>query len=111
MDDGFMKKMLSNMRCGICGKQYGPGRVSVLGRQKELWFLSVYCEACESHGLVAATIKEEKGLERISDLTPEEEAKLGQTYAVGIDDFLDMHNFLKEFDGDFLRLFPPTLDA
>lgn len=111
MDDGFMRKIISNMRCGICGQQYAPGRISILGRQKGLWFLSVYCEACESHGLVAATVREREAQGMASQITDDEVAGLDSGEVVTMDDFLDMHNFLKDFPGDFLRLFSARLDT
>jgi hypothetical protein len=45
-------------------------------------------------------VKEGKIAEIATDLTDTEYERLSQSITVGVDDVLDMHNFLKEFDGD-----------
>ncbi len=102
MDDRFIKKLLSNMKCSVCGRHYEASNINVLGHRDNLWFISVYCPSCKSQGLVAAVVKEGKAPEIISDLT---EAEAGRYSAlVDSDDVLNMHSFLKEFDGDFVSL-------
>jgi hypothetical protein len=54
---------------------------------------------------VAAVIKEGKPPELVTDLTEEEYAKFRDVEMVCADDILDIHNFLKAFDGDFWHLF------
>jgi hypothetical protein len=44
--------------------------------------------------------------EPVSDLTEAEHSLFAGREKVGADDVLDMHSFLKEFDGDFAALFP-----
>ena len=109
MDDKFIKKLLSNMKCGVCGRRYEPGNISVLGHRQDLWFISVFCSSCESQGLVAAVVKEGKLPEVITDLTEEEQSQFST--AVSSDDLIDMHAFLKEFDGDFSTLFPEKAEG
>ena len=106
MDDKFIKKLLSNMKCGTCGHPYEMTNINVLGHREDLWFLSVYCPSCNSQGLVAAVIKEGKSPEIITELTEEERSKFTDAPPVGSDDVLDMHTFLGEFSGDFTSLFP-----
>ncbi|MCL4459587.1 MAG: hypothetical protein M1577_06725 [Chloroflexi bacterium] len=79
--------------------------VRILGHQDDLWFLMIICNHCRSHGLIAALIKEEHITEIVTDLTPREMEKIREAAAIGADDVLDMHEFLQEFDGDFLSLF------
>jgi hypothetical protein len=106
MDESLVKKLMATLKCSVCGQRYEAANVQVLGRREELWFLSVSCLTCHSQGLVAAVIKEGKPQEVITDLTEEEFARLnGQSAVVG-DDVLEIHSFLKDFDGDFSTLFP-----
>ena len=105
MDEGLIKRLVVTIKCGVCGEYYEGKNVKVLGRRDELWFLSVFCPACGSQGLVAAVI-EEGGLPRpIGDLGGAEQAAFRNLGPVSADELLDIHVFLKEFDGDFLRLF------
>jgi len=103
MDDKFIKKLLANMKCGVCGQRYEPANINVLGHREDLWFLSVFCPSCKSQGLVAAVIQEGKLPEVITDLTEEEKSQLREM--VDGDDLVDMHIFLKDFGGDFSALF------
>jgi len=54
---------------------------------------------------VAAVLNEAETPELVTDLTEEEHEKFSEMAAVGADDVLDLHNFLKGFNGDFSRLF------
>jgi len=54
---------------------------------------------------VAAVIKEGKVPEVITDLTEAELDKFKNAGSLTDDEVLDMHNFLKGFDGNFSRLF------
>lgn len=106
MDDKFIKKLLSNMKCGACGQRYETANINILGHREDLWFLSIYCPSCKSHGFVAAVIKEGKLPEIITELTEAERAKFSATPPIDSDDVLDMHNFLEEFGGDLSFLSP-----
>jgi len=54
---------------------------------------------------VAAVIREGQLPELITDLTEEEYDKFREIDAVSDNDLLDIHNFLKDFDGDFSHIF------
>ena len=104
MEEKLIKRLMSSMKCEECGKNYEAYNVDVLGHREDMWFLRVHCATCQTQCLVAAVVKEEKVLEAVNDLT---DAKMGQGHLeeVVVDDVLDMHNFLTDFNGDFLRLF------
>lgn len=92
-------------RCGACGRHYEIGDITILGRQEEVWFLSLVCSQCHTQGLVAALIKEQKPPQIVTDLTGEEMKRLSRTPKITADDVLDMHQFLKDFQGNFSTLF------
>ena len=105
MKEGLIKVLMSSIKCGACGQHYEVGNIDVLGHREELWFLKALCSSCHTQCLVAAVAKEDKVPEVVTDLT---EAELGKSVAAGVvgaDDVLDMHGFLKNFGGDFSRLF------
>ncbi len=105
MDEGLIKRLIATIKCGICGQPYKGKNVRILGHRDDLWFLSVFCPACGSQGLVAAVIKEGQLPHLITDLTEAEQAKFRELEPVDADDLLDIHNFLRSFEGDFARLF------
>lgn len=105
MQERFIKRLLSTIKCSVCGQRYQVANVNILGHYGELWFTSVFCPACGTQALVAAVIKEGKLAEVVTDLTEEEYAKFLDSAPVEMDDVLDIHNFLKGFGGDFSNLF------
>jgi hypothetical protein len=105
MDGEFIKRLITTIKCGVCGQPYEGENVRILGHRDALWFLSVFCPACRSQGLVAAVIKEGQMPRLITDLTETERAKFRELEPVDADDLLDIHSFLEAFDGDFAHLF------
>ena len=105
MEEGLIKRLMASIKCGVCGQGYEVGNINVLGHDEDLWFLSALCPACHARCLVAAVIREDRVPEVITDLTKAELDKFRNVSRVTIDEVLDMHNFLKGFDGDFSRLF------
>lgn len=105
MDEKFIKRLISNMKCAVCGQHYEASNITVLGHKENLWFVNVSCPKCGSQGLVAAAIKEGKAAEVITDLTEAELSKFAGGSPVEADDVLEVHDFLKDFEGDFSALF------
>jgi len=93
------------MKCGACGQRYEVDNIDVLGQQEDLWFLRACCLTCRTQYLVVAVVKEGRAPEVITDLTEAEREKFSSMGMVRGNDILDMHNFLKDFDGDFSWLF------
>ena len=105
MDEGFIKKLLANMKCGICGQPYESSNIHVMGHREDMWFLSVHCLSCKSQGLVAAVIKEGETPEAVPELTTADIEKFASYSPVDSDDVLDIHTFLEGYSGDFSALF------
>ena len=105
MNDGFIKRVVATIKCGVCGERYEGENVKVLGHHNDLWFLSVFCPACGGQGLVAAEIREGELPQPIIDLSETEQVKFRSLGPVSSDELLDIHGFLKDFDGDFSCLF------
>ena len=104
MEEKLIKKLMSSMKCEECGQNYESYNVDVLGHREDMWFLRVHCPMCHTQCLVAAVVKEEKVLEEMNERG---DAEMGEHHheTIVVDDMLDMHNFLTDFDGDFSRLF------
>jgi len=105
IEENIIKEMMTSMKCGVCGQHYEVDNIEVLGHEENLWFLKVLCVACHTQYLAAAVIKEGGAPETITDLTEVELDKFRNMDRPTADEVLDMHNFLKAFDGDFAHLF------
>jgi len=105
MDESLIKRLIASIKCGSCGQNYQEDRIEVVEHNDELWFLKVSCSSCHVGCLVAAIIRENARPEVITDLTEEEAEKFKNLDSIRDEDLLEMHGFLKDFDGDFPRLF------
>jgi len=105
MDHRFVKRLMSSMKCNVCGQRYDMANVNVLGRQDDLWFVKVSCPSCHSDALVAAVIREGETAEVVNEFTQTDYARFRHASVIDMNDVLDTHNFLKDFDGDFSKLF------
>ena len=108
----FLKQLISNIKCVVCSEKYGENDVFIMGRQEDVWMLMVSCPHCQTQGIILAMVKDEEHVEEIiTDLTPEELDRIAQNPAIDIDDVLDVHRFLRDFDGDFRELFKEDLST
>ena len=105
MEDRLVKRLMASIKCGSCGQCYEAHNIEVLGHSEDTWFLRARCSSCHIQCLVVAIIKEERMPEFITDLTKAELDKFSNLDGVEADDVLNMHDFLRGFDGDFSRLF------
>jgi ribosomal protein L44E len=104
MEERVIKRLMTSVKCSSCGESYVTRDVQVIGHNHGLWFISAYCSSCRTHYLLAVTVSRDKA-EIVSDLTEAEFARFSQSRAPTADDILDMHGFLKKFNGDFAQLF------
>ncbi len=105
MEEGLIRRLIASVKCNVCGQHYEIDNIKVLNRHEDLWFLSVFCSACDTRCLVAAVIKQDRAPEVVTDLTEAELDKFRNMDRPTTDEALDMHSFLKGFDGNFSRLF------
>ena len=103
MEERLIKRLMASMKCESCGQHYEVYNIDVLGHREDLWFLRVRCSACHTQCLVAAIVKESRMSEVVTDLSAFELDEFKDN-VIEIDDVLNMHNFLKDFDGNFSRL-------
>ena len=104
MEERLIRRLMASMKCESCGQQYEMYDIDVLGHREDLWFLKVSCPACHTQCLVAVAVRQKRMPVAVTDLTGEETSKFIDGDVVGTDDLLNMHNFLRNFDGDFSRL-------
>ncbi len=104
MEEGLIKRLVASVKCESCGRHYEMCHINVLGHCEDLWFLKLFCSTCQTQCLVAAVIKESKVPEIFGEIAEPGMDKF-QGDVIEIDDLLNMHNFLKDFDGNFSWLF------
>jgi hypothetical protein len=110
-------KLAAQTRCAVCKTPYGREGVQIMGRRGEAWMIAVTCPHCNTEGLLIATVddadtaavevgeQEESRPQIMYDVTYEEWLAFQELPPLGYDDVLDLHLFLKDFDGDFSGLF------
>lgn len=116
-----IKKIVLNRmeRCSVCHHSFAPEDIHIVSRKPDLWTMVVGCNECHSRSFVAAVLGDgdpeqaQLALRKLSEQgsgidASESDLALAEEPAgdpVTVDDVLDMHDFLKQFDGDFHRLF------
>lgn len=98
-------KLLTKLRCVTCGQPYTLRDFTMVDRRTDAWVLSSHCQHCgnSDHVIVVVSLGEQP--EPVTDLTPEEGETSADWEPITSDDVLDIHAFMREFDGDFETLF------
>ena len=104
-------------RCGVCHHVFVADDIHVLSRKPDMWMMVVECTECHARNFVAAVLNDgdaseaQLALRRLSEAATRattirpEAPDAEPRKPVTIDDLLDLHEFLRDFDGDFKRLF------
>lgn len=110
-------ELAAQTQCAVCKTPYGREGIQVMGQRGDSWMIAVTCPNCEAEGLMIATVDKEAehhlsiGREAdpkpkiMFDVTYDEWFAFQKRPPISKDDVLDMHLFLKDFEGDFQRLF------
>ena len=93
----------------LIGSRRGPGgrrevereHRRLAARHDQLWIVSVRCRLCRNQEVFWITPKDFD----VDGIVAAERAKSASQPAITGDDLLDVHQFLKEFDGNFKELF------
>ncbi len=97
--------------CGACQRSYAATDFMIIGHREHLWMVAVQCVGCQHQGFITAVVEghgvEERHAPRASraEFSTEETARIVPQNPVTVDDLLDLHDFLDEFNGDFAGLF------
>lgn len=111
-------------RCVVCHREYEISDITSVQRKPGVWTLMVECEQCHSRNYIAAVTQDgnpEEAMFEVKSLTEQamkdaasHTLRKGDATDSGVPasgepvtagDVLDMHDFLKDFDGNFERLF------
>ena len=97
------KKLIQDIReqipCPQCKKKLNSKNIAILGTAfNEAYFVG-HCKQCPNNVIIHATLGPVRPHRSLKD------ARTPIMKVVDQNDILDMHNFLREFNGDFISLF------
>ncbi len=103
-----VKQLVTSTQCDICGQYYEEDNINILDHYGNTWILKLYCSACHSQILMAASIDEDDSAtnskqERLIDLL-ETEIERFKDIIITADDILDMCEFLNVYSGSLSQL-------
>lgn len=112
----WLRTQLEAYACASCGRTYVASHIRVLAQREDLFFVDLACEGCGAEAVAIVTIETESAegeQVQTSDLGTRRRRRRRspgrgvkeQSPPVTVDDVLSMHLFLRDFDGDFRRLF------
>lgn len=86
LDAAAVNRVVTTVRCPLCGHAFESDDVSVISRHPEEWLLDVVCHTCDTRGWVLAEI---------------EDPYNGPIDQVEVEEW---RRFLRQFHGDFRKL-------
>lgn len=111
----WLRDQLSTFGCAACGRTYLASHIRVLAERDDVFFVDLTCQMCGAQTDAIVTIEVE------ADATPR--AEVGELAETGgwvrrqletsepgadrddgpitADDVIEMHEYLRDFDGDF----------
>jgi hypothetical protein len=107
----WLRTQLTSFGCASCGRPYPSRGIRILAHRDDLYFVDLTCRACGSGAVAIVSIEVDGEQRQLTD--PELQAAIEEvagpaSEAVTPDDVLSMHEFLRDFDGDFRALFTGT---
>lgn len=111
-------------RCVVCHRDFHSEDIHVISRKPDMWTMLVECTDCHARNFVAAVLNDgdprdaQFALRKLSEKAIRDIQESGESAPavielkapmdgepIGAGDVVDMHEFLKEFEGDFRQLF------
>lgn len=107
--ESWLASELASFDCAACGQPYGQGHVRLIAQREELFFVDLSCEHCGSQAVAIVTIQIDgetatlEGGELVrtrSDRHDPGEDDAFDGPPISVDDVLDVHLALEDFEGD-----------
>lgn len=103
----IVKQITENVQCPKCKSTYTEEDIEIIGSLgDEHTFFHTICPGCDAEAVINVALHFEDDM--FPEATLPNLAKLGTAPRKGgitVNEVLDMHNFLKDFKGDFGTLF------
>jgi len=88
--------------CSVCGTNHARSDIRVLGKLDSAWIVRVTCSSCQTAFKLLVVVEEQQAA-----VTPvkEETTRASRRPPMTMDDVIDAHEALRQFDGDVGALF------
>jgi hypothetical protein len=96
-----LREQAKGYDCGVCGANHAGSDIRLLGRLEAAWIVRVTCSRCET----AIKLLVHVDRERASLAPMSERAARVRRPPVSLDEVIDAHEFLEQFEGDVRVLF------
>lgn len=98
------------LRCPVCNYKYNLERTKIIDTKEEdqnqaTLLVHSDCSQCKSSVVFSIVISgpEIFSIGMITDLTSNDTSKFSSKKPLSADEVLDMHNFVRQFDGDLVK--------
>lgn len=99
-----IKHLKKFFRCPSCDQEYNNSNINIVGASPDQAIFHLHCKKCQNNIVLSTLVQKNRKQRKIEHHTHDKsESKSGA--AVSEDEVLDMHNFLKKFDGNFSKEF------
>lgn len=98
-------KLIGKMRCQVCGRRYRHQSFTLVQKWPDSWVLKTRCRHCEADSHVIVFMQLDANPDHPTDLCADEMEVVNHWAPISSDDVLDIHTFLKEFEGNFEEIF------
>ena len=107
MNEKFIRDIfrMVKMKCKECGNYYNEEDIEIIENDDGSCFLNIYCRTCDRRSFAIALTKREEQNDNTDHDENEQPVRLETPVPIDADDIIDIHSFLKDFDGDFVTLF------
>ena len=100
----FIRDRARFYNCPVCGRSLKGCEVQVLSHEEERFHLQVTCAQCQVTFIVVLAIAG-GAVEEIAKVIPEREVEpVAVAEPITVDEILDLHLYLKNFQGTLLEL-------
>ena len=105
MDREYLRILLKNLqsllRCPNCGHRYTIDEIKLRGQSGPTFHLQLLCSECgvpvSASVAISGNLGELAGLPQIQEIKQIKK----QSQPISSDEIIELHNFLKDFDGNF----------
>ncbi|MEP6693291.1 MAG: hypothetical protein ABJB39_01450 [Chloroflexota bacterium] len=96
-----LREQAKDYECKVCGANHARSEIRLLGRLEAAWIVRVTCWRCESAIKLLVYVDRER-----TSLAPINEKPVrAKRPPVSLDEVIDAHEFLEQFEGDARALF------
>lgn len=97
-----IKHLKKHVYCPGCNEEYRNGNINIVGAAPDQAVFHLRCGNCKGNILMSTIVQKNRRQRKIEHHAHE---RADFNVAVSKDEVLDMHNFLKQFDGNFREQF------